>query len=110
MSNVISKNTSGISQLLPGTLSLIAQVRRSGASAALLILLHISSPECCTHSVREGEEDAGNGDELQQDGWDTKATYVLADMKRNVGWKRLTWRMQRDASRQTGPSPASSSA
>jgi hypothetical protein len=65
---------SDVSQLLPvGALGLIAQVRRSGASTALAVLLHISSPKSRTHSVREGEEDAGDGHKLEQDGRDTEA-------------------------------------
>ena len=65
ISNERAREVSGISQLLPGTLSLVAQVGSSGASAALLVLLHIGSPECCAHSVREVEEDTGNGNELE---------------------------------------------
>lgn len=84
ISNERAKDVSGISQLLPSALSLVAQVGRSGTSAALLVLLHIGSPECCAHRVREGEEDAGNRDELEQDGWDTEAIQALADLRCNI--------------------------
>jgi hypothetical protein len=61
------------SQLFPDTLSLVTQVWSSRASAALLVLLHVGSPERCTDSVCEGEENAQDGNELEKNGWNSKA-------------------------------------
>jgi hypothetical protein len=62
-------------QFLLRHLSLVAKVRGSGPAVAVAPLLHISSPESCTDSIRESEEDTGDGNKLEEDCWDTKAMH-----------------------------------